>query len=99
MKSPQVIRARLETRTEADCSKHEVKDNKIHYHLKFEQEIGWDWLTGQVRKTQEDEGIELELWKINTSGVCAFEVEVRELVRREGVNDDNQHALEDFEKS
>jgi hypothetical protein len=97
MKSPQVVRARLETRSEADCSKYEVKDNKIHYHLKFEQEIGWDWLTEQVRKTQEDEEIELELWKINTSGVCAFEVEVRELVRREGVNDDDQHALKDFE--
>jgi len=97
MKSPQVVRARLETRTDADCSKHEVKDNKIHYHLKFEQEIGWDWVKGQVNKTADDEDIELELWKINTSGVCAFEIEVRELVRREGVKDDDQHALEDFE--
>lgn len=97
MKSPQTVRARLETRAEADCSKHEVKNNKIHYHLKFEKEIGWDWLTEQVKKTQEDEEIELELWKINTSGVCAFEVEVRELVRREGVSDDNQYALKDFQ--
>lgn len=95
--SPQVIQARLETRTEADCSKQEVKNNKIHYHLKFENSVGWDWVKGQVQKTQEDEGIELELWKINTSGVCAFEIEVRELVRREGINDDNQHALKDFE--
>jgi len=48
-------------------------------------------------KAQDDEEIELELWKINTSGVCAFEVEVRELEPREGITDENQHALEEFE--
>lgn len=97
MISPEVIRARLSTRLEADCSKHEVKDNKIHYYLKFENDIGWDWAREQVSKTASDEDVELELWKVRPSGMHNFEIEVRELVRRENVNDDDQHALADFE--
>lgn len=99
MKSPQVIRAKLETRMDADCSDDTVENNKIHYHFKFESWRGWDWLEKQVYKTAEDTGIDLELYKINTSGVCAFEVEVRELCRREETTDENQHDLTKFESS
>lgn len=96
MKSPEVVRAKLSARTEADCSEQEVKNNKMRYSLKFEDNIGWDWLYQQVEKTSEDVDIDMELWEIKPSGVHAFEVEVRELVRREGVNDDDQHGLGDF---
>lgn len=96
MKSPQVVRAKLETRTEADCSDDEVTNNKVHYHLKYESARGWDWLQSQVAKVSDDVEIDLELYKINTSGVCAFEVEVRELCRREGTTDENQHDLSKF---
>jgi hypothetical protein len=97
MKSKQVIRAKLETRTDADCSKDEVKNNKVHYHLKYESSRGWDWLEQEVYKTSQDIGIDLELYKINTSGVCAFEVEVRELCQREGTTDENQRDFSHFE--
>lgn len=97
MKSPNVIRARLEVRTEANCSNYTVENNKIHYHLSFDKSVGWDWLSTQVDKTRKEEDMELELWKIDTSGVCAFEVEVRELARREDTNDENQHELRDFD--
>jgi len=97
MKSSQVVRAKLETRTEADCSSQEVTNNKIHYHLKYESNRGWDWLEQEVYKTSEDTGIDLELYKINTSGVCAFEVEVRELCTRENVTDEKQRDFSYFE--
>ena len=98
MKSPQVIRAKLETRMDADCSDDSVENNKIHYHLKFESSRGWDWLEKQVYKTSQDTDIDLELYKINTSGVCAFEVEVRELCHRENVRDEAQTGLDSYEK-
>lgn len=97
MKSPQVIRAKLEVRTDADCSDDEVTNNKVHYHLKYESSRGWDWLESQVYKVSKDTDIDLELYKINTSGVCAFEVEVRELCQREDVRDEDQQDLADFE--
>lgn len=96
MKSPQVVRAKLKTRTEADCSDDEVTNNKVHYHLKYESSRGWDWLKSQVAKVSDDVEIDLELYKINTSGVCAFEVEVRELCRRENVRDDSQTGLDSY---
>jgi len=40
--------------------------------------------------------VNLELWEIHPSGVNDFEVEVREVERREGI-DDNQRGLSDFE--
>lgn len=96
MKTKQVIRAKLETRTDADCSTDEVKNNKVHYHLKYESSRGWDWLEKQVYKTSKDTDIDLELHKINTSGVSAFEVEVRELTQREGITDENQRDFTEF---
>jgi hypothetical protein len=83
---------------DADCSDDSVKNNKTHYHLKFESSRGWDWLEKQVYKTAEDTDIPLELYKINTSGVCAFEVEVRELCQREDVRDEDQIGLDSYEK-
>lgn len=94
MKSRQVVRAKLETRTDAECSTDIVKNNKVHYQLRYESSRGWDWLDQQVYKTSKDTDIPLELNKINTSGVCAFEVEVRELYRREA--DKNQREFSDF---
>lgn len=99
MKSKEVVRAKLAARTDADCSDDEVKNNKIHYSLKYESSRGWDWLEEQVWKTSQDTGIDLELHKINTSGVCAYEVEVRELVRREDTTDDNQRDFSEFADS
>lgn len=96
MKSTQVVRAKLETRTEADCSKDDVTNNKVHYHLKFESSRGWDWIESQVRKVSEDVDIDLETYKINTSGVCSFEVEVRELCHRENTTDENQRDFSEF---
>lgn len=97
MKSREVVRAKLEARTEADCSESEVSNNKIHYYLKFESSRGWQWLYQQISDTSDELDIPLEPYKITTSGVSAFEVEVRELVRREGVVDENQQDLSSFE--
>lgn len=97
MKTKQVIRAKLESRTDADCSNDEIKNNKVHYQLTFESSRGWDWLEQQVYKTSRDTGIDLELYKIDTSGVCAFSVEVRELHQRDGVTDENQRDFSSFE--
>lgn len=95
MKSPQFIRAKLVNRTNADCSEQEVKNNRYHYSLRFEQSIGWDWLEAQVSKAEAEIETSLELWEIHPSGVADFEVEVREVARREGI-DDNQNSLNDF---
>lgn len=97
MKAPDTIRKRLETRCEAKNSSKEVKNNKYHYHLEFTESIGWDWIQGQIGKMASDEDIRLELWEINPLIGGGFDIEVRELVRREGINDDNQHSLTKFE--
>jgi hypothetical protein len=97
MKSPQVVRAKLAARTEADCSDQCIKNNKVHYVLLFESNIGWKWLQNEVAEASTDTDIDLELYKIRTSGVNNFEVEVRELVRREDVRDEDQKALERYE--
>lgn len=96
MKSPQFIRAKLSNRTNADCSNHEVKNNRFHYFLKFEQDIGWDWIEKQVKKASYQMDMELELWKIRPSGVSDFEIEVREVARRKGI-DGSQRGLDEYE--
>lgn len=95
MKSPQFIRAKLVNRTNADCSTQEVKNNRYHYRLRFEQSIGWDWLETQVSKAESETATSLELWELHPSGVSDFEVEVREVARREGI-DENQNSLDEF---
>jgi hypothetical protein len=95
-KSSQFIRATLVNRTNADCSFKEVKNNRFHYLLRFEKSIGFDWLKKQVQKAQGELDVQLELWEIHPSGVDDFEIEVREVERREGI-DDNQCGLTEFE--
>ena len=96
MKSPKIIQVRLINRTNAECSHSEVKNNRYHYHLRFEEDIGWDWLEAQVAKAARDVDMQLELYKIHPSGMRDYEVEVREVRRRKGI-DDNQNSLDAFE--
>lgn len=96
MKSPQFIRAKLANRTNADCSEQEVKNNRYHYFLKFDQSIGWDWLYSQIKKAEAELGVSLELWEIHPSGMNDFEIEVREVERREGI-DTAQRGLDSYE--
>lgn len=97
MKSSQFVRSKLVNRTTADCSSSEVKNNRYHYFLKFEEDIGWDWVQGQIYKVAQDIDVELEIWKIQPSGVAAFEIEVREIERRENI-DESQKGLSSFEE-
>ncbi len=76
--SKHFIRAKLDARTNADCSDVVAKNNRHHYFLKFEKSIGWDWLYGQFRKSQKELDTDIELWEIHPSGVDSFEVEIRE---------------------
>lgn len=96
MESPQYIRAQLVNYTNAECSDKSVKNNRHHYHLKFEEDIGWDWLQSQVRKASAELNVTIEMWKVRPSGMMSFEVEVREVERREGIDDD-QRGLTEFE--
>jgi hypothetical protein len=97
MTSKEFIRAKLVSRTNADCSDVKAKNNRRHYFLRFEQSIGWDWLYGQISKASNDTDTNLELWEIHPSGMNDFEVEVREVERRAEI-DDSQHGLTDFER-
>lgn len=97
MKSPERIRATLSNRLNADCSTEEVKNNRYHYLFRFEQSNGWDWIEQQVYKSEKSLGIDLELWEIHPSGIQDFEIEVREVERREGI-DNSQSGLDDFER-
>lgn len=96
-KSKEFIQATLVNRTNADCSTVEAKNNRWHYFLRFDEAIGWDWLYTQIGKAKRELGIELELWKVRPSGVNDFEIEVREVARREDI-DDSQHNLSAFEQ-
>lgn len=96
MKSTQVIRAKLVNRTNADCSTKTIENNKVHYYLKFDDSRGWGWLEKQVESLSEDENIPLDLYKIETSGMSAFEVVVRELCKREDTTDDSQRDFSEF---
>lgn len=95
MNSPQNVRAVLVNITNADCSKHEAKNNRYHYYLKFEQSIGFDWLSTQITKVNNEVDPRLEMWEIHPSGLNDFEVELREVARREGI-DDGQIGLDEF---
>lgn len=97
MKSPERIRAVLANRTNADCSEQTVKNNRYHFLLKFEEPVGWDWIETQIQKAKADTETRLELYKIRPSGVANFEIEVREIDRRSGI-DDKQNSLYEFEE-
>lgn len=96
MESSQFVRAKLVNRTTADCSEESVENNHYHYHLKFGEDIGWDWLDTQVAKLSAELDVTLELWKIHPSGMHSFEVEVREVDPRPNI-DNSQKGLSDFE--
>jgi hypothetical protein len=89
------VRSKLVNYTEADCSDENVENNRVHYRLRFTTEIGFSWLQSQVSKLNHKLDVTLELWEIHPSGVNDFEVDVREIERREGI-DDSQHGLDDF---
>lgn len=95
-KSKEFVRANLVNYTNADCSEVEAKNNRFHYSLKFEQDIGWDWVYSQIKKCSAEIDVSLEPYKIRPSGMHAFEIEVREVERREGIDDD-QRGLSEFE--
>lgn len=97
MKSSEFIRATLVNRTTADCSTTIVKNNRYHYLLKFNGDIGWDWIKQQVDKASREVDVQLEMWEICPSGMNAFEIEVREVQRREGI-DNSQTGLTQFEE-
>lgn len=95
--SPEFIRATLANRTNADCSEQQVKNNRYHFFLRFEKSIGWDWIKAQVGKCCAKLDRDVELYEIHPSGVGDFEIEVREVQRREDI-DDSQRGLSDFEE-
>lgn len=94
--STNFIRAKLVNYTEADCSHEDVENNRVHYYLRFENAVGWSWLYGQVKKLNRELEVDLELWKIHPSGVNDYEIDVREIDRRAGI-DDSQRGLTEFE--
>lgn len=95
MESKAYMRAKLVNYTNADCSDVEAKNCRYHYSLKFEEDIGFDWLKSQIAKVSGGCEASVEPYKIRPSGMHAFEIEVRELQRREGIDDD-QHGLDSF---
>lgn len=97
MTDPHYVRKTLVNRTNADSVERIVENNRFHYVLSFDLGIGWDWLYGQVHKAESDIGESLELWKVKPGGDGRFLVEVREVARREGI-DDEQNSLTEFER-
>lgn len=96
MESKAFVRSKLVNYTTADCSDVEVKNNRYHYFLRFEESIGWTWLYSQICKLDAELDVDIELWKIRPSGVKDFEIEVREIGQRENI-DDSQRGLTEFE--
>lgn len=94
--STQFVRSKLVNYTEADCSEQTVENNRVHYRLLFTNKIGWSWVYGQVKKLDAQLDVNIELWEICPSGVNDFELDIREIERREGIDDD-QRGLSDFE--
>lgn len=97
-KSNVVIGASLVNHTNADSSNVSVRDLHYHYHLNFDESVGWDWLYGQVKKCASKQELDLEIWKIRPSADHTFEVDVREVDRRATVDEDeSQSGLKEFE--
>lgn len=95
MESKEFIESALVSRTNAGQSNVEAKNNRWHYKMTFDQSIGWDWLYQQVYKCSKELEAELELWEIHPSTGDTFQVEVREVDRREGI-DNSQKGLDSF---
>lgn len=95
-KSKEFIRSRLVNFTNASCSDDDVKDSRYHYYLKFNESVGFDWIEKQITKCSSEVGRSMELYKIRPSGIHSFEIEVRELERRNQI-DENQNYLGEYE--
>jgi len=97
--SPEFILSKLVSRTNADDATHNIKNNRYHYILEFEESIGWDWLYLQIMKLNNSLETELEMWEIHPyhghRRVGYFSVELREVQRREKI-DVSQRGLEYF---
>lgn len=98
MPDPDYIETKLSLYTEATLSDHEVRDNRYYYLLGFDTDIGFDWLEQQVSKAAGKVGVDLDIYEVGpVEDAPAFVVEVRELQRREGI-DDGQRGLDEFER-
>lgn len=96
MTSRKFIQSKLEARTNAQGSWHETKNNRFHYNLVFDESIGWDWIEQQVeQKVAGETDTELEMWELHPHDAGQWCVEVREVARREGI-DDSQQGLDEF---
>lgn len=94
MASSEFIESKLVNRTNAMLCDTEAKNNRWHYRLVFDENIGWDWFEKQVDKASRETGHALEPYKFGPAN--SFMVaEVREVKRREGI-DQNQNSLDEF---
>lgn len=96
MTDPNLIESKLCSTTNAMLVDREAKNNRFHYRLIFDENIGWDWFKKQVSKVQREVGTKIEPYKMGPANSFMV-LEVRELERREGI-DDNQADLTKFEQ-
>lgn len=94
MADSEFIESKLVNRTNAMFCDTEAKNNRWHYRLFFDENIGFDWFEKQVEKACRETGHALELYKFGPANSFVF-AEVREVERREGIDDD-QNLLDDF---
>lgn len=95
MESSPFIQSKLVNYTTASTATKEVKNNRYHYLLEFDDAVGWTWLYAQVQTLSEQLEVDLELWKLRPGPYC-FVVEVREIDRRPNI-DEEQVGLGQFE--
>ena len=94
MTSSELIQTKLNNRTNAVTSDKEVKNNRWHYQLFLDEMVGWSWLEREVEKVERELDLPLEAYKVGpANSFCC--VEVREINRREGIDDD-QNSLDEF---
>jgi hypothetical protein len=93
--SKEFIRTKLVNRTNANDSMTEAKNNRWHYYVEFDESIGWDWIKTQIKKAKAELDVQLEVWEIHPSEDGVFEIEIREVDRREGI-DNSQSGLSSF---
>lgn len=94
--SKEFVHTKLVNRTNATDSRVIAKNNRWHYFLVFDESIGWDWVYGQIQKANQELDLSIEQWEIHPSSNGSFEIEIREVERREGI-DTSQKGLTAFE--
>lgn len=98
MSDPNLIQTKLHNQCQADGSAYSIKNNRYLYHLRFDDEIGFDWLKTQVGKVSS--GVDVTVEPYELSGGChtgQFELTVREVERRPNI-DNEQAGLDSFEQ-